>query len=132
MLTIRLQRTGKRNFATYRVVLAEKTAHVSKRFVEILGSYNPHTKELVVKNAERLQYWIGQHVAMSPTVNNLFVTKGVLQGDKVKAYRVPKKEVAAEEPKAEAPAAPEAQAEPQAEPAAETTEAAPEAPAEQA
>ena len=105
MLTIRLQRTGKRNQAQYRLVLSEKTAHVSKSFNEILGSYNPHTKELKVKNQERLQHWIDQHIALSPTVHNLLVGKGLLKGDKVKAFSIPKKaeEVKKETAKAEAP-----------------------------
>ncbi len=117
MLTIRLQRTGKKNHSHFRVVLAEKTAHVSKKFQEILGSYNPHNKDLVVKNAEKLQYWIEQNIAISPSAHNLLVTKGFLKADKVKAFNIPKKPV--EPVKAEAaPAA-----------AAAPAEAMPEAPA---
>lgn len=108
MLTIRLQRTGKKNHANFRVVLAEKTAHVSKRFIEVLGSYNPHKKDLNIKNPERVKHWIEQHVELSPTVHNLFVDKGVISGQKkVKAFSVPKKK---EEPKAEAAPATEAPA----------------------
>ncbi len=58
MLTIRLQRAGKKNKAEYRVILAEKTAAAQKKFVEILGNYNPHTKTLGIRNPERLNYWI--------------------------------------------------------------------------
>ncbi len=95
MLIIRLQRTGKKNQADFRIVLAEKTAPVNKKFNEILGSYNPRKKDFKVKT-ERLQYWLGQHVALSATVNNLFITKGVMQGTKVKAFSTPKKEAAPE------------------------------------
>ena len=112
MLTIRLQRAGKKNHSHFRVVLAEKTAHVSKKFQEILGSYNPHTKDLVVKNAEKLQYWIDQNINISPTVHNLLVTKGILKADKVKAFNIPKKPEAA--PAAEATPAPAAEAAPEA------------------
>lgn len=102
MLTIRLQRTGRKNHSNFRVVVAEKTSHVSKKFLEVLGSYNPHKKELSLKNAERLQYWISKQVQLSPTVNNLLIEKGLLKGSKVKAFNVPKKEEPKEESKAEA------------------------------
>ena len=100
MLTIRLQRTGKRNQADFRIVLAEKAAPVKKKFVEVLGSYNPRKKNFQVKE-ERVKYWISQRVEMSPTVHNLLVTKGLVEGGKVKAFNIPKR---AEEKKAEAAA----------------------------
>src|ERR1051326_4015800 len=90
MLIIRLQRTGKRNQADFRIVLAEKTAPVEKKFTEVLGTYNPRKKAFNIKK-ERVDYWLGQHVAMSPTVNNLFVKNEVFSGPKVKAFSVPKK-----------------------------------------
>jgi ribosomal protein S16 len=83
--------------------LAEKTAASQKKFTEVLGSYNPHTKALSIRNQERLNYWIDeQHVEVSPTVHNLLVSKELVKGDKHKAFTIPKKEVVAEEP---APAA---------------------------
>lgn len=99
MLTIRLQRAGKRNTPQYKVVLAEKTAANQKKFIEVIGAYNPHSKELVIRDQERLNYWINdQHVELSPTVHNLFVTKELIKADKKRAFAIPPK---AEEPKAE-------------------------------
>ena len=100
MLTIRLQRTGKKNQADFRIVLAEKEAPVQKKFVEVLGSYNPRKKSFQVKQ-ERLSYWIGQRVKMSPTVHNLLVGKNLLDAKKVQAFSIPKKPA---EAKAEAAA----------------------------
>jgi|SRR5581483_8124977 len=97
MLTIRLQRTGKKNQADFRIVLAEKESPVTKKVVEILGSYNPRKKTFQVKE-ERLKYWIGQRVELSETMHNLLVDKKFVEGKKVKAFSIPKKE----EPKAEA------------------------------
>lgn len=94
MLTIRLQRTGKRNSPLYRVVVAEKASSASKKFHEILGSYNPHSKDLQIKQ-ERLTYWITQHIDMSPTIHNLFVSKKLVEGKKVLAFKLPKKAVEA-------------------------------------
>ena len=110
MLTIRLQRTGKKKQADFRIVLAEKTFSVSKKFQEILGTYNPH-KKVFKLNEERAKYWISQHVELSPTVHNLFVSKAIITGEKVRAFNTPKKPV---EPAAEAKpaeAAPETKAE---------------------
>ena len=90
MLTIRLQRTGKRNQADFRIVLAEKQAPVKKRHLEVLGSYNPRSKNFKV-NEERTKYWITQRVELSPTVHNFFVTKGLVEDVKVKAFNIPKK-----------------------------------------
>lgn len=114
MLTIRLQRTGTKNRATFRLVLAESFRSASKRFIEVLGNYNPRNKQFGVKNEERLKYWIAQNVHLSPTVHNLLVEKKFVEGKKVKAWQ-PKKKEGAEAPAgapAAAPAAPEAVAEP--------------------
>lgn len=131
MLTIRLQRAGKKNKAEFRVVLAEKTAASQKKFVEVLGSYNPHTKALGIRNQERLNYWIDeQHVEVSPTVRNLLVTKELIKGSKAKAFTIPKQEVVVEETPTEAPSTEEASVD-SAE-AVETAEPAPEAVASEA
>lgn len=103
MLTIRLQRTGKKNQADFRIVLAEKEAPVKKKFVEILGSYNPRKKDFRAK-ADRVKYWIDQRVDLSPTVHNLFVSNGLLDGKKVKAFNTPKKPAEPAAPAAEATA----------------------------
>lgn len=97
MLTIRLQRGGKRNNPQYKLVLARTTAANQKQFVEVLGSYNPHTKDLQIKDQARLDYWLKeQHVPTSETVHNLFVTKNIIDAPKVTAFSIPKKEVAEE------------------------------------
>jgi small subunit ribosomal protein S16 len=90
MLIIRLQRTGKKNQADFRIVLAEKAAPVNKKITEILGSYNPRKKTFQVTE-ERVKYWLEKNVALSETMHNLFVTKGLKTGPKVKAFTTPKK-----------------------------------------
>ncbi|HMQ01743.1 MAG TPA: 30S ribosomal protein S16 [Candidatus Doudnabacteria bacterium] len=98
MLTIRLQRAGKRNTPQYKLVLAQRTAANQKQFVEMLGAYNPHTKELHIRSQDRLNYWMNeQHVPLSATVHNLFVTKEILKAEKTKAFTIPKKLPAAGE-----------------------------------
>lgn len=90
MLRIRLARTGKKNKAQFRVVVAEKTRAASKRFVEILGHYNPHSKEKVFKK-ERIQYWISQGAQPSATVHNFLVDAGIIKGKKVTSWKPKKK-----------------------------------------
>ena len=105
MLTIRLSRVGKKNKPLYRLVISEKTKDLYGDSLEILGSYNPHSKELKI-NAEKTKYWISKGAGMSETVNNLLIEKKIIEGKKVKASkaRIAKK-APAEAPKAETPAA---------------------------
>lgn len=101
MLTIRLQRVGAKNSPAFRVVLAEAHRSVSKKFLEILGHYNPGSKVFGIKDEERLKYWLSQNVQLSPTVHNLLVEKKLIDDKKLKAWRPKIKEAAKEEtPKA--------------------------------
>ena len=93
MLTIRLQRTGSKNKPAFRIVLAQSYRAADKQALEILGNYNPKNKELGIRNKERLDYWIKQHVSISPTVYNLLIEKKLVEGKKVKAWQ-PKKKAA--------------------------------------
>ena len=92
MLTIRLSKVGKKNKKMFRLVISEKTKDPVGDSLEILGSYNPHTKDLKV-NAEKINYWISKGAGMSETINNLLVEKKIIEGKKVKASksRLPKK-----------------------------------------
>lgn len=87
MLVIRFNRTGKRNHASFRVVLQEHTKAPGKRHVEILGSYDPHKKTAVLKK-DRILYWIGQGAQTSPVVTNLLIREGVIEGKKI-AKKIP-------------------------------------------
>ena len=89
MLKIRLQRVGKKNAPSFRVVLAEHKSPPQGRFQEILGFYNPRSKEKKFKG-DRIKYWISKGAQLSPTVYNLLIDEGILSGTKIKAWR-PKK-----------------------------------------
>ncbi|MBU2564234.1 30S ribosomal protein S16 [Patescibacteria group bacterium] len=96
MLKIRLQKVGKKNAPSYRVVLAEHTSKPKGKFIEILGSYNPRLKERAFK-ADRIKHWISMGAKVSPTVHNLLITDKIIEGEKVKAWR-PKKKTKEEKP----------------------------------
>ena len=56
MLVIRLSRTGRRNSPHFRVVVAEKSAPIKGKFVEILGHFDPIQKAFKVAK-DRVIYW---------------------------------------------------------------------------
>lgn len=95
MLRIRLQRRGKKNFATYRVVVAEQSAPVKGKFVADLGWYNPHTNEFKVES-EKLTAWLDRGAKPSDTIHNLLVTHGLLKANKVIIWRAKKAETTPE------------------------------------
>lgn len=70
MLKLRLQRFGKKRAPQYRLVVTEKAQKRDGEPVEVLGFYNPKTKELV-SNTERLKYWASQGAQASDTVKYL-------------------------------------------------------------
>ena len=55
MLKIRLSRAWKKNMPFFRVVLTEHTAAAKHWYKEVLGFYNPLTKELKLKDLEKIK-----------------------------------------------------------------------------
>lgn len=90
MLAIRLARTGRRNKPKFRLVVSENTKPPRSRALEILGHYDPHSKQLQVEE-NRVKYWLEQGSTISPSANNLLVEKGVLEKDKKKTIKLKKK-----------------------------------------
>jgi len=82
MLMIRLQRTGRKNDASFRVVLTDsKNAAKSGKFKEILGSYAPKSGEVLFK-ADRIKHWMGHGAQASDTVHNFLVHQKLIEGKK--------------------------------------------------
>jgi small subunit ribosomal protein S16 len=124
MLVIRLQRTGRKNLATYRIVVAEKARAAKGHFHEIIGHYLPtRTEPVFTVEADRVEHWVKQGAIPSDTAARLFKKNGLKGMDKfVQVYTKRRsKNAPAEEPAATpAPAAaPAAEATPEA-PVAET------------
>lgn len=87
---MRLQRRGKKNYATYRVVVAERGAPVKGRTVADLGHYNPHTDVFNVAS-DKVARWLSQGVVPSATVHNLLIEHKVIKGEKVKSWKPKRK-----------------------------------------
>lgn len=78
MVKIRLSRTGKKNYANYRLVVTNNREKRDSKVIEYVGFYNPHNKELKLE-AERINYWLGVGAQPSDTVRNMLVRGGILK-----------------------------------------------------
>ncbi|MDD2680491.1 MAG: 30S ribosomal protein S16 [Patescibacteria group bacterium] len=87
MLMIKLSKIGKTNKKVFRLIISEKGRDPYGRALEILGSYNPYSKDLQVKT-DRVKHWLSKGAGMTETINNLLVGKGIIEGKKVKASKV--------------------------------------------
>ena len=76
-VVIRIARHGKKKKPFYRIVAADKRYPRDGRFIEVVGTHHPGTKETKLKD-ERILYWLGQGAETTPTVKNLFKKTGVL------------------------------------------------------
>ncbi len=82
MLKIRLQRIGRKNDPSFRVVLTDsKNATKSGKFLEIVGTYNPKSGEAEFQ-VDRIKNLLSLGAQLSDTVHNFLVHKKVLDGKK--------------------------------------------------
>ncbi len=104
MLMIRLQRTGRKNEPTFRVVLTDsKNGPKSGKSLEVLGSYDSRRGDKAVIDADRVKYWMSQGAKTSGTIHNLLVSKKLISGKKINV--LPKKSPLKKEGEATAEAA---------------------------
>lgn len=76
---IRLKRIGKKHKPIYHIVVADSRAPRDGKFIEKLGTYNPHTDPpstvLKIKNAVS---WLMKGAQPTETVRSIFSKNGVL------------------------------------------------------
>jgi small subunit ribosomal protein S16 len=77
MLKIRLSRAGKRNIPSFRVVLAEHTTSAKHWYKEVLGFYNPISKEFKIKDLDKIKSYVSNWVQFSPRVEKLMKLNNV-------------------------------------------------------
>ncbi|MBN1823074.1 MAG: 30S ribosomal protein S16 [Endomicrobiales bacterium] len=69
---LRLQRLGKPHKPYYRLVAIDKRAKRDGRPIEILGQYDPQSREKKINiKAERLDWWLKQGAQPSETVASI-------------------------------------------------------------
>jgi small subunit ribosomal protein S16 len=107
MLMIRFQRIGRKNDPAFRIAVLPKTAGPKAgKYVDLVGTYNPKTKAMTLK-PELVKEWIAKGAQVSPSVHNLLVSQGVIEGKKKNV--LPKKTFPVKEEAPVAEAAPVAQ-----------------------
>ena len=85
MLVIRMQRTGRKGHAQFRVVVQDsRRTPTSGRIVAALGSYNPHTKETTL-DKEKASFYLEHGAQPSERVVRLLTAQGVKLPSWVKA-----------------------------------------------
>lgn len=82
MLAIRLQRVGRTNDPSFRVVVTRSTnGPKSGKFLEIVGNHNPRT-HVTALNAERIKHWMSVGAKPSDTLHNLLISHKIIEGKK--------------------------------------------------
>lgn len=77
MLAIRLQRTGRKGHAMFRVVVQDsRRTPTSGKIVAQLGTYDPHTKAVTI-NGEKASFYLTNGAQPSPRAAVLLKTEGV-------------------------------------------------------
>ena len=80
---MRLQRVGRKNDPSYRIVVTDKrTGPKSNKHVAILGSYNPKMSHIQL-DTEAAKVWLSKGVQPSDTVHNILVGQKVIDAKKV-------------------------------------------------
>ncbi|PJE64980.1 30S ribosomal protein S16 [Candidatus Saccharibacteria bacterium CG10_big_fil_rev_8_21_14_0_10_47_8] len=84
MLSIRMQRTGRRGHAQYRLIVQDsRFSPTSGRVVAFLGSYDPHTKQATV-NGEKVAKYLDNGAQPSDRTAKLLQKEGIKLPDWVK------------------------------------------------
>jgi small subunit ribosomal protein S16 len=77
MLAIRMQRTGRKGHAMFRVVVQDsRRTPSSGRVVALLGSYDPHTKAVQLEK-DKADFYLKNGAQPSERVVRLFQSEGV-------------------------------------------------------
>ena len=102
MLVVRFARFGRNKQAFFRLVAAESSSPVKKKFIEKLGHYNPHAnggEGEFTFDAEKIKKHIAHGAQLSQTAARLLTKSGLKEAGKFVQQRgtKPKKEVPVEE-----------------------------------
>ena len=77
MLSIRFQRTGRKGHAQFRIVVQDsKLTPTSGKVVARLGSYNPHTKTIIL-DKEKAEFYLSNGAQPSDRAIRMFKAEGI-------------------------------------------------------
>jgi len=77
MVRIRLRRMGAKKNPFYRIVVADQQSPRDGRFIEIVGTYDPHGTKVTLKQ-DRVGYWLGVGAQPSDSVARLLKRENVI------------------------------------------------------
>lgn len=90
---IRLQRIGRKNDPSFRLVVTDKRESVkSTTFADIVGTYQPKAGTITI-DGDKVKGWMAKGAKPSPTVHNMLITKGIITGKKINV--LPKNKIVA-------------------------------------
>lgn len=75
---LRLTRMGSKKRPTYRIVASDSRVKRDGKYLELVGTYNPITKETKL-NEEMALKWLTNGAQPSDTVKNLFSKFGIMK-----------------------------------------------------
>lgn len=82
MLMMRLQRVGRKNDPSFRIVVTDKrNGPKSDKHIDRLGSYNPKMNHVQL-DAEKAKEWLAKGVQPSDTLHNILVSQKVIESKK--------------------------------------------------
>lgn len=121
MLSLRLQRVGRKHDPSYRIVATDsRSGPKTNKHVAVLGHYDAIRKTTVINDPEEVKKYLGFGAKVTDTLYNILVTQGIIEGKKKNV--LPKKSPIIDEEALAREAEEKAQAEAAAAAEAEATE----------
>lgn len=79
MVRIRLRRMGSKKKPFYRIVVADQRSPRDGRFIEVIGTYDPHPEPpLVAMNVDRASHWVSVGARPSDAVARLLRQQNII------------------------------------------------------
>ena len=82
MVKIRLTRMGDHKSPFYRVIVADSRSPRDGKFIEVLGTYDPHRDDGLKLDADKAKKWIANGAQPTDTARALLVQAGVIETKK--------------------------------------------------
>ena len=94
MVRIRLRRVGSKGKAFYKIIVADQRSPQKGKYLEEVGTYDPHTNPASVNlNETRVSEWISKGAQPSDSVYKIFNIAGYDNGGKIKPLILKKNKV---------------------------------------
>ena len=78
MVKIRLTRLGDHKNPVYRIIVADSRSPRDGKFIEVLGTYDPHLENGVTLDAEKAKKWTAHRAQPTDTARAILVDAGVI------------------------------------------------------